>query len=92
MLREKLLGQPAHLNVVAAQPRKVFHKHGGSLASGKLLHHVVEARAVHRNAGNAIVQEMYQVGVAFFLRHFGQQFLLGRDLSRVFSPLIMICR
>ena len=84
MFWEKLLGQPAHLNVVAAQPGKVFHKHGGSLASGKLLHHVVETGAVHRNARNAIVQEMDQVGVTFFLRHLGQQFLLESNLSRVF--------
>ena len=92
VLREKLLGQPPHLNVVAAQPGQILHKHGSSLAGGKLLHHVVETGAVHRDAGNAIVQEVDQVGVTFFLRHLGQQFLLGRDLSRVFSPLIMICR
>ena len=84
VLREKLLGQPPHLNVVTAQPGQILHKHGGGLASGKLLHHVVEAGAVHRNARNAIVQEVDQVGVTFFLRHLGQQFLLERDLSRVF--------
>ena len=82
MLREKLLGQPPHLNVVAAQPGQILHKHGGGLAGGKLLHHVVETGAVHRDAGDAVVQEVDQVGVPFFLRHLGQQFLLRRDLSR----------
>ena len=84
VLREKLLGQPPHLNVVAAQPGQILHKHGGGLAGGKLLHHVVETGAVHRDAGDAVVQEVDQVGVSFFLRHLGQQFLLERDLSRVF--------
>ena len=84
VLREKLLGQPPHLNVVAAQPGQILHKHGSSLAGGKLLHHVVETGAVHRDAGDTVVQEVDQVGVSFFLRHLGQQFLLERDLSRVF--------
>ena len=82
VLREKLLGQPPHLNVVAAQPGQILHKHGGGLAGGKLLHHVVETGAVHRDAGDTVVQEVDQVGVSFFLRHLGQQFLLRRDLSR----------
>lgn len=90
VLREKLLGQPPHLNVVAAQPGQILHKHGGGLAGGKLLHHVVETGAVHRDAGDAVVQEVDQVGVSFFLRHLGQQFLLKRDLSRVFYPMFFL--
>lgn len=86
VLRERLLGQPPHLNVVAAQPGQILHKHGSSLAGGKLLHHVVETGAVHRDAGDTVVQEVDQVGVPFFLRYLGQQFLLESDLSRVFSP------
>lgn len=86
VLREKFLGQPPHLDVVAAQPGKVFHEHGGGFACGKLLHHVVETGTVHGHTGDAVVQKMDQVGVSFLLRHFGQQFLLESDLSRVFSP------
>ena len=67
------------LNVVATQPGQILHKHGGGLAGGKLLHHVVETGAVHRDAGDTIVQEVDQVGVSFFLRHLGQQFLLVAD-------------
>ena len=74
MLREKLLGQPPHLNVVAAQPGQILHKHGGGLAGGKLLHHVVETGAVHRDAGDAVVQEVDQIGVSFFLFLFFQRF------------------
>lgn len=81
MLREKLLGQPPHLNVVAAQPGQILHKHGG-----KLLHHVVETGTIHRDAGDAVVQEVDQVGITFFLRYLGQQFLLESNLSRVFFP------
>lgn len=86
MLREKLLGQPPHLNVVAAQPGQILHKHGGGLAGGKLLHHVVETGTIHRDAGDAVVQEVNQVGITFFLRYLGQQFLLESNLSRVFFP------
>lgn len=90
VLRERLLGQPPHLNVVAAQPGQILHKHGSSLAGGKLLHHVVETGAVHRDAGDTVVQEVDQVGVPFFLRYLGQQFLLKRDLSRVFYPVFFL--
>lgn len=91
VLREKLFGQPPHLNVVATQPGQILHKHGGGLAGGKLLHHVVETGAVHRDAGDAVVQEVDQIGVSFFLRHLGQQFLLRWDLSRIFSANNMQC-
>ena len=45
----------------------------------KLLNHLHKTRAVHRDAGNAIVQKMDQVGVAFLFRHFGQQLFLISD-------------
>lgn len=71
MLREKFLGQPADLDVVTAQAGKVFDKYCGGPSLLKLLDHLHKTRAVHRDAGNAIVQEMDQVGVAFLFRHFG---------------------
>lgn len=82
MLREKFLGQPADLDVVTAQAGKVFDKYRGGPPLLKLLDHLHKSRAVHRDAGNAIVQEMDQIGVAFLFRHFGQQLFLRRDLSR----------
>ena len=86
MLREKFLGQPADLDVVTAQAGKVFDKYCGGPPLLQLLDHLHKTRTVHRDAGNAIVQEMDQVGVALLLCHFGQQLFLDSDLSRVVSP------
>ena len=63
VLREKFLGQPANLNIVAAKTGKVLDEYGGRTAFFKLTDHIHETGAIHRYAGNAIVQEMYQVGV-----------------------------
>lgn len=51
----------------------------------KLLHHFNETGTVHGHAGNAIIQKVNQIGIAFFLCNFGEQFLLRVDLSRVNS-------
>ena len=87
MLREKFLGQPADLDVVTAQAGKVFDKYCGGPSLLKLLDHLHKTRAVHRDAGNAIVQEMDQVGVAFLLCHFGQQLFLIADAVTLTSRL-----
>ena len=58
----------------------------------KLLHHFNETGTVHGHAGNAIIQKVNQIGIAFFLCNFGEQFLLRRDLSRyVFVKKCAIC-
>ncbi|MFR1514466.1 hypothetical protein [Faecalibacterium hominis (ex Afrizal et al. 2022)] len=51
----------------------------------KLLHHFNETGTVHGHAGNAIIQKVNQIGIAFFLCNFGEQFLLRWNLSRGFS-------
>ena len=86
MVREKFFCQPSDLNIVSAQTGKVFDEHSGGFPLFKLLHHFHEAGAIHGHAGNAIIQKVNQIGVAFFLCNFGEQFLLRRDLSRVFFP------
>ena len=84
MVREKFFRQPSDLNVVSPQAGQVFDKDGGGFSLFQLADHFHEAGAVHRHAGNAVIQEMNQICVAFFLCDFGKQLLLRRDLSRVF--------
>lgn len=76
VLREKFFGQAAHLNVVAPQAAEVLHKDRCRFALLELLDHIHEAGAIHGHAGNAIIQEMHQISVAFFLCHLGEQFFL----------------
>ena len=72
VIREKFLRQPSNLNVVAPQAGKVFDKDSGGFSLFQLADHFHEAGAIHRHAGNAIIQEMNQICVAFFLCDFGK--------------------
>ena len=92
MEREKLLGELANLNVVAAQPGEVFHKHRRDVPGLDCGNHFLKAGALHGSAGDPVIHEKDSVRVALVLGGLLENFLLGRDLSRVFSPLIMICR
>ena len=85
MVREKFFRQPSDLNVVSPQAGKVFDKDGGGFSLFQLADHFYKTRAIHRHAGNAVIQKMNQICVTLFLCDFGKQFLLRRDLSRVFS-------
>ena len=91
MVREKFFRQPSDLNVVSPQAGQVFDKDGGGFSLFQLADHFHEAGAVHRHAGNAVIQEMNQICVAFFLCDFGKQLLLRWDLSRIFSANNMQC-
>ena len=82
MVWEKFFRQPSDLNVVSPQAGKVFDKDGGGFSLFQLADHFHEAGAIHRHAGNTVIQEMNQICVALFLCDFGKQFLLRRDLSR----------
>ena len=72
VIREKFLRQPSNLNVVAAQAGKVFDKDSGGFSLFQLADHFHEAGAIHRHAGNAIIQEMNQICVASFLCDYGK--------------------
>ena len=76
MVREKFFCQPSDLNIVSAQTGKVFDEHSRGFSLFKLLHHFNETGTVHGHAGNAIIQKVNQIGIAFFLCNFGEQFLL----------------
>lgn len=91
MLGEEFLRQAAYLDIVAAQAAEIFDEHCRRFAQLKLGNHVLVARPVHRNAGDAVVEEVNEVGVAFFLGDLGQQLFLRRDLSRLFSPAEYKC-
>ena len=79
MVREKFFRQPSDLNVVSPQAGKVFDKDGGGFSLFQLADHFYKTRAIHRHAGNAVIQKMNQICVALFLCDFGKQFLLIAD-------------
>ena len=76
MVREKFFRQPSDLNVVSPQAGKVFDKDGGGFSLFQLADHFYKTRAIHRHAGNAVIQKMNQICVTLFLCDFGKQFLL----------------
>ena len=92
MEREKLFGELAHLNVVSAQSGEVFHEHRRDIPGLDCGDHFLKTGALHGGSGDAVIHEKDGVSIAFVLGGLLKYFLLGRDLSRVFSPLIMICR
>ncbi len=83
MVWEKFFCQPPDLNIVSAQTGKVFDEHSGGFSLFKLLHHFNETGTVHGHAGNAIIQKVNQIGIAFFLCNFGEQFLFETRFVKV---------
>ena len=65
MVREKFLCQTSDLNVVAPQAREVFDKDSGGFSLFQLADHFHEAGAIHRHAGNTVIQEMDQITNSF---------------------------
>ena len=86
MEREKFLGELAHLNVVSAQPGKVFHEHRRDVPGLDCCNHFLKAGALHGSAGDTVIHEKDSVRIAFVLGGLLKYFLLRRDLSRVFFP------
>ena len=72
VLREKFFGQAADLDVVSAKTGQILHKDRCCLALFELLDHFHEAGAIHGHAGNAVIQKMHQIGVAFFFGYLGK--------------------
>ena len=89
MVREKFFCQPSDLNIVSAQTGKVFDEHSGGFSLFKLLHHFNETGTVHGHAGNAIIQKVNQIGIAFSLCNFGEQFLLVADAVTLALQIII---
>ena len=89
MVREKFFCQPPDLDIVSAQTGKVFDEHSRGFSLFKLLHHFNETGTVHGHAGNAIIQKVNQIGIAFFLCNFGEQFLLVADAVTLALQIII---
>ena len=51
----------------------------GGFSLFQLADHFYKTRAIHRHAGNAVIQKMNQICVTLFLCDFGKQFLLIAD-------------
>ena len=89
MVWEKFFCQPPDLDIVSAQTGKVFDEHSRGFPLFKLLHHFNETGTVHGHAGNAIIQKVNQIGIAFFLCNFGEQFLLVADAVTLALQIII---
>ena len=76
MLREELLRQASDFDIVAPEAAEVFDEHCGRLSKLELLNHFLEARPVHRNAGDSVVKKVNQVCVPFLSCDFSEQLLL----------------
>ena len=79
MEREKFLGEPAHLNVVPAQPGEVFHKHRRDVPGLDCGDHFLKAGALHGSAGDPVIHEKDSVRVALILSGLLKYFLLVLD-------------
>ena len=71
MFREELLHESSYLNVVTAQPGKVFDKQSGCLALLQLAHHFIKAGTVHGNTGNTVVYKGDDVRISHVFSHLG---------------------
>ena len=67
MLRKKLFGQFADLNVVTAQPGQVLNEHSGDISSLDCLYHFLKTRAFHCCACDTVIHEKDRVRVALIL-------------------------
>lgn len=82
MLGEELLREPTDLDIVTSKTAEILDEHRRRPAEFELGYHVLIAGSVHRDTGDAVVEEVDEVGVSLFLGDLGQQLLLERDLSR----------
>lgn len=86
MLREKLFGQLADLNVVAAQPGQVFYEYSRNVSSLDCSYHFLKSGPLHGSSCDTVIHEKDRVRIALILGGLLQYLFLESDLSRVFSP------
>mgnify|MGYP006385365131 CR=1 FL=1 len=76
---EKFFGELAHLNVVSAQPGKVFYKYRRDVSGLDCSDHFLKAGALHGSAGNTVIHEKDSVRVALVLSGLLKYLLLVLD-------------
>ena len=89
MLREKFFRQPPDLDVVSPQAGEVFDEYRRRFPLLNLLEHGGKAGAVHRHAGNAVIKEVDQIGIAFFLGYLDEQLFLVLDAITIAIQIII---
>ena len=67
MLREKLFGQLADLNVVAAQPGQVFYEYSRNVSSLDCSYHFLKSGPLHGSSCDTVIHEKDRVRVALIL-------------------------
>ena len=89
MFGEKFLRQATNFYVVASEAAEILNEHRRRFAQFELRNHVLEARSVHIDAGNAVVEKVDQVCVSFLSGNLGQQLLLVLDAVAVALEVIV---
>ena len=79
MEREKLFGQLADLDVIAAQPGQVFDEHRRDIPGFDCLDHFLKTRTLHGGACDAIVHEKDRVRISLVLGGLLQYLFLIAD-------------
>ena len=79
MEREKLFGQLADLDVVAAQPGQVFDEHRRDIPSFDCGYHFLKTGTLHGSAGNAVIHEKDRVRISLVLGGLLQYLFLIAD-------------
>ena len=76
MEREKFFGELAHLNVVPAQPGKVFYKYRRDIPGLDCGNHFLKAWALHSGAGDTVIHKKDGVRISLILGGLLENFLL----------------
>ena len=91
-LSKETLGIVAHFQIVPAHAGHILDNDGSNLSCFGQPDHFIPARTVKCYPRHTIVNEELWIRETVVGCVLQKDFLLKRDLSRVFSPLIMICR
>ena len=89
MEREKLLGQLADLNVVAAQPGQVFDEHRRDVPGFDCGYHFLKTGTLHGSAGNAVIHEKDRVRISLVLGGLLQYLFLIADAVGLVAHVIV---
>lgn len=86
-LGKEALGIAAYFQIVTTHAGHIFDNNGLDFPRFCKAYHLIPARTVKRYPGHTIINEKCGIGKMIVRCVFEQDFLLERDLSRVFSLL-----
>lgn len=86
-LGKEALGIAAYFQIVPPHAGHILDNDSSDLSRLGQLDHLIPARTVKRHPGNAVINEKRRIGETVVSRILQKDFLLERNLSRVFSLL-----